>query len=283
MPPPIAASIFRPNRHALDDTWFVTTELEAAAAWEALAREQLIPSTAIDDPLRSFRTGGRSSRSSSPRRLLSETPGAAPSRVQPYPVSSQHAAVLASDVDGLQAAERWAREAAEQLAPWDSGYAQAPPTHVVWRVVPWSEVDGVRRPYRQPSVLLALELTHLVSRTLFERGVERPAADSLPPEYVLPDHRPWFVHMQIFGALCFARASEAGLVVPAERPAHPRYRDFPVSLAGRPFASLDNPFWPMLEVVRLGYAIAAITPDAIAMFAPSLHPSGSVHRRPLPR
>ncbi|MDB4929062.1 MAG: hypothetical protein JWM10_1546 [Myxococcaceae bacterium] len=79
--------------------------------WEALATRGLVPDAWIDDPTRRFHGGGRA------------------------PATMTEAVLLASDAEGIAAAEALARETALRLGPW---LQRGPPRTVRWRLVDWS-------------------------------------------------------------------------------------------------------------------------------------------------
>ena len=56
--------------------------------------------------------------------------------------------------------------------------------------------------------------------------------------------------------------------MPAQRGDHPARRRGAISLAGRRLAELASPFEPAVDVHALGYGLAAVTADAIALYAP---------------
>ena len=269
---PLAARIYRPERPALDAARrAVSGCVDARQAWETLATRGCIPESWIDAPLRRYRVGGRAAShpETEPRVLLSEGPNALPSRVQAQPWSIEDAALIAGDIAGVLAAEALAREAAVRLAPWDSGYEGEPPQRVVWRGAAPSWDPEHRELCFQPAPLLAKEVGGLVSRALFVANGHPPALPPAAPEDALPGDRPSIVAWLLYEQAAWRAAVAMNLAVPAQRPEHPNYRaKVRVSLSGRRFAELASPFEPFLGVFRRGYALGAVTREAIALVMP---------------
>jgi hypothetical protein len=214
--------------------------------WLALAAAGAIPASWIEDPRRAFRAP-RGQPGTAPRRLLSEQSGALPSRVAAWPRTGADARALARDPDAVDRAEALARDAARRLERWDSGYAGAPPVLVVWTI-------SDAAPYSP----LAFEVAVILGLALRAAGVPYPSGG---PSARWHDQHLWHAEA------CFRLAAERGLVVPERRYPHPMSRDFPISLAGVPWAGLPDPFEPLREIDALGFHVGAFTRDAIAMYA----------------
>jgi hypothetical protein len=128
----VAHQLMRPSRKGLD---VVVEALEGVSdgdeAWEVLAARSLIPMAWAGDESRSFRAEARDRWGRMRRATVTSPPDV------------RSAIALATDPDGVLAAERLAREFASSLRAWD----QREPSHFEWAVL---DRRGMLDVYRGP-------------------------------------------------------------------------------------------------------------------------------------
>jgi hypothetical protein len=180
------------------------------------------------------------------------TPPAAPA--DPEPAEAHRAAL--GDCPAFALAEQHAHDAAARLAPWGI----TPPTRVVWRVGHVRSAT-VGSPFRDlfpnSSTLNALfgPLHARWSREL--AGCDRDLG--LGDWGTDPDRELGEVRTVAQRHLRWETAAAAGLRFPA---------DMPAAVADRAVADLPNPYGPVLDVWRTGFALETVTRDEIRLYAP---------------
>lgn len=226
--------------------------LSPAEAWEALAARGVIPLewvTAWDtespcphgrhDLLRNhWRTDAPCTAcyvARAPRRIFRGDEGSAAGA---HPPTVAACVALAADAANVLAAEALAREAVARLALW--GAPQ--PARVEWRVGAW---DVGRSVWALRSAVYALpwrdDLIKYSNRSAFEIVFDAP-----PPLATLGERNtpPW--------ALRWIRAHHAGYAATVIANAPP------------------NPWTPVLDLFATGYALNAITDDAVTLVCPEV-------------
>jgi hypothetical protein len=211
--------------------------LDAREAWEAMAARGLIPMEWVGAAERGF--------------LASRA-----TREEPWPPGVRFAVTLASDPQGIATAEVLAREVAARLAPW----GLASPARVVWRVMrdpraprevwPASLSNAMRLLPDHPTVRTALEA--------LSRGTSRRPGHDWPD--ALYDARTVVRAAATWSALA-ARGDRAPAWPSDALSPDPR----PDDLEGRPFATLPDPFEPLLILWASGYLLAQITGDTLLL------------------
>lgn len=203
------------------------------ATWEALAAEGIIPFEWVGDGARRFE---------------------APRELRDAPTSVAMAVALASDTRGVAAAEQLAWEVVARLAPWSPWR----PSRVQWRVVDpvrWTSAHGHGGgPWRLPAQCVVVALHRADDPT---RGMPASLTRSLRRggPYGANAHR------DLDRAWLWGYAASRGLRVPALDAA-------PRALCDMGFHEVADPFAPLLRLWSTGYALQAVTPDAITLVAP---------------
>lgn len=175
------------------------------------------------------------------------------------PPSLDACIALASDPEGVSAAEAFAEEAAKGLArwgfPWDG--------RMIWRVsgplhvCKWSFSEALRifdflqhgdkEVWKSAASTAFAERVHDVRTGVFYTRAQRHAC----------------------GDQFWRAASARGDVVPAtvsgvsDEALRP-----PAQIVGRPFAELPNPFAPLLSIWELGYVPVNVAPGPIVLLCP---------------
>ncbi|WP_394828110.1 hypothetical protein [Pendulispora albinea] len=268
----IRERLLNPQRVALQEAMAAVRGLrDPAAVWAALASHGVIPASWLDDPRRHFRLARRSRVKARCTRRLNEHSTCTPSSVGTYPDCAEDAVAIASDAQGVEAAEALAREAMIRLEPW-SRDPQPRGSDVVWQLVTASADASVPG----DAMFLAFD----VYATIVAHAERHGFAPSAAPRGILTARgRSWVAWYAAQGcaawqALVDQRArigdfDRAPFRASARRYSYPLQ---PVALgerlSGQRFADRDNPFEPLFDVHALGYAMAAMSHDAIALRAP---------------
>ncbi len=193
-----------------------------AVAWRALVERGALPASWLDDPRRRFVHDPGD-------RICTDLPTRDPARAPAYawPSSIEECALFASDVAGVEAAERAAQEFVARLAPWG-----APPFHhVLWWTLPREHCAYVRTDTR-PGVCYALPFA---VNAVFDNAPAR-LRDSLLAYG--DDARRW--------AELWLELAAAGARVPHD--------NHIAAVRGRGLADLPNPFEPLAIIEAAGYA-----------------------------
>ena len=156
-----------------------------------------------------------------------------------------------ADPRGIEEAEALAREVCRRCAPWG---IDATPETVVWhmeaapRVATYSNTNPFRAMFDRALSLVETRLTLGETEVVHDR--HHP-----PPEGWKRDWRRFARH-----DLIRANAWRAAALRDARVPAR-----VPVAAQGERYAALEDPLAPLMEIWALGYALAAVTPDAIVL------------------
>jgi hypothetical protein len=228
------ARVLRPERPRLALARAVAAGYDdAVAAWEALAASGVIPLAWVGDPGRLFACldcGGIGT--------IDDETFHAPAA---HPWSVETAVAFAADPAGVLRAEALAREVVARLAPW--GVPQ--PARVVWRV-------GAPRDATPAALAPPMDAAWRAWS-----AVPRAARLARVPQGSLPDGVWGLVDSQFVAAQQWAAcaAVDGGTVLRGE----------PVR-----FADLPDPFAPLVALWETGYALDAITAEAVVLVAPEV-------------
>lgn len=224
---------------------------QVAEAWEALASRGIIPMRWTDTPTRRFlcdeqtekvpwrEAGGfvraliaRGARVSSVMLMPPESATVQWREAAALPSTLAQLACVASDVDGIERAERLLDEAAARLGPF--GYA-SPERHL------WTFADAkTRRDARWP-----LDLNQDALAALCD--LKETSQNQWPGDFPrLPDGTLDLVKRLCDGDDAWRAKTPFGV---------PRWH---TTLRGHPFADLPSPFRPLREIVALGYLAAEV-------------------------
>lgn len=236
--PALAERILRPDRPKLREARAAASGISKPRdAWSALTTTGLVPSGgwlfADDDP---------------------DTP------IHRWPTSVDLCVALAADPAGVAAADGYAREAIVRLVPWG---ADPGCRHVAWRL--GGSITGTR----------PRTLAHAAAKTAgagvatdAERAQIRRSVRALQAR---PDVEALYASWDVEGWLWWELARRADAPFPEAQA-----RQWPLSvrqaLAGRRFRDLPNPFEPLLDVWRLGYALGTTAEDVVVVAVGPLEP-----------
>lgn len=217
----------------------------AQELWEAL------PSPSIpEDPARGFVMPVVIQRliTTYARGVAEPWPASAPGShaADAVPLSIRDAITFAADPEGMLTAEQLAREFSARLRP----LGERAPQRVLWRVVPYPELSASRTrtlaPFASLGRALRMDLGALGDPRRFA-GIRDTAA-----LYDLSVAARWQALRVSSATISEELARYAGL--------DPQTK----------FAELANPFEPLLGVWATGYAVEAVTDQAIFLLAPPL-------------
>jgi hypothetical protein len=242
----LAARILRPDRPRLAEAQAAVAGItDPREAWETLAIRDVIPASWVNDPGRKFARAGKH--------------GA--------PGDLSTAVALAADPEGVAAAEALAVEFAHRLEVWCPGSASR---RVVWRTRGRRHHANRLRDssvHQRPAALLEHALTTAADRATFNKWLRWRDE---PPRVVTTA---WLLALQdltrdIALAKLWDHATANDWRVPASVP----YTGpaIPPTLRGAPFAATVAPLDPLLSIWWRGYALAAMTDDALVLVAPAV-------------
>ena len=260
----LAARLMRPKR---SDPWPVRKLLrgvtDPAAAWAALAPK--LPAALTSAPSRKFQ----------PPFLLpkQDEPPASPSPgrdVSSAPTTIAACLAVATDPDGIVAAEAHARETMSRLAP----FGVTPRANLLWTFVP--EWPGANQggAFLLDAVFMSLQRAadegtrpDFSMRAAFSDGAGKVQAELAHHALGPLELRLCEPFLEVCGrASQWKRACELELAVPRYEYAPGRF----IAAEGKPFAQLPDPFEPLLALMLLGYWMSGATDDALVLVGTEL-------------
>ncbi len=239
----VARHLMKPSRR---DPSAVVRAVEGVSdgpeAWEVLAARALIPVEWAGDTSRSFRGGARDRWGRMRRTVLDAPPDV------------RSAISLATDPDGMLAAERLAREFAASLRAWN----QREPSHFEWAVL---DRRGMLDVYRGPWPAQLERALRKISLSTAERAwAEGRAATAANVEW-----SDTYVPAGLREALSLA---EFWRVMVEIRASFPQEDPVPEAWQGEPVANVSCALAALLSLWSLGYALVSFDGERAQLAAP---------------
>lgn len=253
----------------------VTDRARGAEYWERLCASEVVPLGWLEDSERVF-----FERVCDP--VITDVRVYEPDRRwSALPVRALDALTLASDPEGVAAVEALARECAARFAL----HGSATRLRVHWSVlrnggsteqtsIPDATAlpEGLTAPVRAPASTLGerwsdklqkqLDLTNTALRALLENDNTRARTSH------------WYVRaalVQIGHDAAWRELASENTAIPSDdRGTMAALFDSWSARAPRTYASVANPFEPMIAILERGYFLEAIKPDGVWLYAPSL-------------
>ncbi len=262
----LSARLFRPIRARLEAARdAVRDQLDPAEAWETLAARGVVDPSWISDGERVFAEdevppglarGDRAQPSyEGVKQYLENGP-----RLCDLPPTVEFAALLASDVAGVETAERVARESVRRLKPW--GCPQ--PTQVAWRLIHPEKWETQPGDFRHMVAALAVGFAFRPLESSLQQFIRAKRYSFGTPEWRAAYSWECAAQWREVQAKNYHVHRDA-----LERAENSGYGEGSRSLWGQPFSSLANPFEPLVSLWAAGYALDAITPSLIVLAVPA--------------
>jgi hypothetical protein len=265
-------SVERPRQKAMLDV--VGREKSPRVAWELLVSRGHLPTTFLTDAHRYFRVSKRPAElSESDVQSLRALRYAKPVRAIRFAPTPAFAAAIAADVERFVSAEALALEASARLWPWCARDGETGPSSVVWQSLTREALLS------KPSIidLVGTNGAHDAARAAGGEDWTTERRDgwaaTVGVSTVLMETAAPFV----LGSRAWKRATEAdarvaeqlssGLLGASSYPA-------PERLRGVRFATMPDPFEPLIALWERGFVLLGVGPDAalLAMNARSSPP-----------